>query len=347
MVLICVDPRTDGQWRRLIENCPSSVFHTPVWMQVLTDTYGWDFQAHLLLNEQREPEAGLPFCRIDDHKGVRVISLPFSDYCDPLVEQPRQWDAVFAPLTDSDEPFMTRCLHTAIPLSDSRLSATKRARWHGINLRRESETIWQELDSAARRAIQKARRDGVVVRAAAAEWELRAFFEMHLRVRKYKYRLLAQPYSLFENIWRHFIEAGQGTLLVAVQEDEIIAGTLYLKWQDTLYYKFNASRPEAAACRPSDLLVWEGIQYGKARGCTYFDFGLSDWDQEGLLQFKRKYATEEKTISFLQRSPPRDPNAWNNQAQHLFPQLTNLLTDQAVPDHVTEQAGELLYRFFV
>ena len=37
-------------------------------------------------------------------------------------------------------------------------------------------------------------RDGVVVRAAECEEDLHAFFELHLKLRKYKYRMLAQPY---------------------------------------------------------------------------------------------------------------------------------------------------------
>lgn len=347
MELICVDPRTDVRWLRLIETYPSSVFHSPLWMQVLSDTYGWDFYAYLLTADDGEPQAGLPLCRIDDHRGTRFISLPFSDYCDPLVEQRHQWDVLSVPVFDGSHPFFTRCLHNDIPLSDSRLAPVKRARWHGIDLHRDLETIWQGLESSARRAINKAQRDGVIIRPASEEWELRAFFDMHLRVRKYKYHLLAQPYALFKNIWRHFIEAQKGALMVAVQADEIIAGTLYLEWKDTLYYKFNASKPEAAAPRPSDLLIWNGIQYGKSKGYSHLDFGLSDWDQEGLLQFKRKYATEEKTISFLQHIPPRETSAWEKQTQQLFPQLTHLFTEQTVPDSVTEQAGELLYRFFV
>jgi len=51
----------------------------------------------------------------------------------------------------------------------------------------------------------KSQREGLVVRLAQSEEELRAFFEMHLKVRKYKYGLLAQPYRFFQNIWRHFI----------------------------------------------------------------------------------------------------------------------------------------------
>jgi lipid II:glycine glycyltransferase (peptidoglycan interpeptide bridge formation enzyme) len=130
-------------------------------------------------------------------------------------------------------------------------------------------------------------------------------------------------------------------------KDEIVAGTLFLEWQDTLYYKFNASKLTALSIRPSDLLIWEGIQYGKLNGYLSLDFGLSDWDQDGLIRFKRKFATEEKTISFLKYPAQDEPHPQEEQTQKLLHQLTNLLTDETVPDGITEKAGELMYRLFV
>jgi CelD/BcsL family acetyltransferase involved in cellulose biosynthesis len=158
--------------------------------------------------------------------------------------------------------------------------------------------------------------------------------------------MLAQPYRFFENIWHHLIEKFMGALILAVYQDRIIGGVIFLEWQDKLYYKFNASHPAYVALRPNDLIIWEGIKYGKSKGYTYLDFGLSDWDQEGLVQYKSKFASEEKTISFLQHLPPGWVNSQAQQVRDLLPRLTHLLTDESIPDHITEQAGETLYRFF-
>lgn len=106
------------------------------------------------------------------------------------------------------------------------------------------------------------------------------------------------------------------------------------------------SRWAPLSLRPNDLLIWEGIKYGKAQGYTDLDFGLSDWDQEGLVQYKRKYATEEKTISFLRYSPNGASTEQERQLRGLFSQLTDLFTDEAVPDDVTEKAGNVLYHLF-
>src|SRR5690606_30698311 len=115
---------------------------------------------------------------------------------------------------------------------------------------------------------------------AESEDDLRAFFEMHLRVRKHKYGLLAQPYRFFRSIWDNFLVPGRGRLLLARVDGRVVGGVLYLDWGDTVYYKFNASDPGDLGVRPNDLLVWEGLRRAHESGMRWFDFGVSDWDQE-------------------------------------------------------------------
>ena len=346
MHTICVDPRTNPLWQKLIDQHPSDAFHSPSWMRVLSDTYGFDVNAYVLLDDAGEPIAGIPFGRVADSKGERIVTLPFSDYCDPLVGEIDHWQRLTEPLLEEHSSFTIRCVHNSLPLGDERFTLVNQAHWHGMDLRPDLDALWNGLHSSARRAIRKAKKQGVVVHKARDVETLRAFFELHLGVRKYKYRLLAQPYCFFENIWRQFIEERRGSLMIAVYEGEIIGGVVFLEWKDGLYYKFNASAPASLSLRPNDLLIWEGIQYGKAKGCTYLDLGLSDWDQEGLLRYKRKFATVEKTISFLRYSPNGASAQQAQQGADFLPQLTQLFTDEAVPDQVTEKAGEVLYRFF-
>jgi CelD/BcsL family acetyltransferase involved in cellulose biosynthesis len=344
--VVCVDPRTDPLWYKLVDQAPSSVFHSPGWIQVLSDTYGWEASAYVVLDQHGNPQAGIPFCRISDILGQRIVALPFSDYCDPLVNDAESWRFLIDRLLPEQCPITVRCLHNDLPLSDERFSLVKQAKWHRLDLRPQLDALWHAMHDSTHRAIRKSERGGLTVRMAQSEQELRSFFEMHLRVRKFKYGLLAQPYSFFQNIWRRFVDAQRGFLLLAVHEDKIVAGDFFLEWKDTLYYKFNASLPDVLSLRPNDLLIWEGIQLGKNKGLTYLDFGLSDIDQEGLIRYKRKFGTEEKTISFLRHASNGSPTPVEKEMRDLLGKLTNRFTDQLVPDLVTERAGEDLYRLF-
>jgi CelD/BcsL family acetyltransferase involved in cellulose biosynthesis len=344
--VVCVDPRTDLLWRKLLEQAPSGVFHSPDWIQVLTDTYGWEAHAYVILSDNGEPCAGIPFCRIADMLGERIVALPFSDYCDPLVNDANGWRMLIDQLLPEHRPITVRCLHNNLPLGDERFSLFKEAKWHGLDLRPELDALWSAMHESTHRAIRKSQRAGLVVRPAQSEDELRAFFDMHLKIRKYKYGLLAQPYTFFQNIWRRFVETEQGFLLLALCENKIVAGDLFLTFKDTLYYKFNASLPGDLSHRPNDLLIWEGIQRGKNQGLKLLDFGLSDIDQEGLIRYKRKFGTQEKTISFLRHEPNGGPTPAEKEMRALLGKLTTRFTDQLVPDLVTERAGEDLYRLF-
>ena len=346
MDIVCVDPRTDRLWCKLVHQVPSSVFHSPSWIQVLSETYGWEARAYVLLDERGEPKAGIPFCRIEDMLGERIVALPFSDYCDPLVNDAECWDILVDRLLPQHCPILVRCLHNNLPLSDERFALVKVAKWHRLDLRPDRDALWESMHDSTHRAIRKSQRAGLEVRMAQSEDELRAFFEMHLRIRKYKYGLLAQPYLFFQNIWRYFVEAHHGFLLVAVHDGKIVAGDFFLDWKDTLYYKFNASLPDDLSYRPNDLLIWEGIRRGKDLGLAYLDFGLSDVDQEGLIRYKRKFGTEEKTISFLRSSPNGSSTGAQKEIRELLSKLTNRFTNHLVPDSITERAGEDLYRLF-
>jgi CelD/BcsL family acetyltransferase involved in cellulose biosynthesis len=346
MTIVCVNPCTDPLWQQLVDQSASSIFHTSGWMRVLAETYDFDVQAYIVLGKTGAPEAGIPFARIDDIVGERTVTLPFSDYCDPLVSNSHQWSSLAGKLSSEHRPVFVRCLHNCLPLADERFAPTKRAKWHGMDLRSDVNRLWEGLHDSSKRAIRRAQRHEVVVRIARSEEELRAFFELHLQIRKYKYHLLAQPYRFFERLWYQFIEKSNGILLSAFYRDKLIGGILFLEWKDVLYYKFNASAVADLTYRPNDLLIWEGIKYAKAKGCTLLDFGLSDLDQDGLIRFKGKFATEEKTISFLRHVPPGAPTQQGNKTADLLPQLTNLFTEGSVPDHITAKAGKLLYRFF-
>jgi len=346
MKVVCIDPRTSPLWQTLVVKTESSVFHSPSWIQVLTDTYGWEASAYVIVDEAGEPCAGIPLCRIADMFGERIVALPFSDYCDPLIRDAESWRVLIEKLLPEQVPITLRCLHNDVPLSDKRFSLVKQAMWHRLDLRPDLEVLWKTMHDSTHRAIRKSEREGLTVRMAESEPELRVFFEMHLKIRKYKYGLLAQPYSFLQNIWRHFVEPQHGFLMLAIHEDKIVAGDFFLEWKDTLYYKFNASLHDDLSHRPNDLLIWHGIQEGKKRGLTYLDFGLSDIDQEGLIRYKRKFGAEEKTISFLNHSPNGGPTRAQKEMKELLGKLTARFTDHMVPDQITEKAGEDLYRLF-
>lgn len=356
MKLLCIDPLTSPYWSELITLHDSDLFHSPKWLRVLSETYGFRTGAYVVMDDEGHLRAGVPFCHISDMRGERVATLPFSDYCDPLLDSSDSWNLLSNALLEKQLPYTVRCLHSSIPLADPKLQMVKQANWHGVDLSVDLDVLWQRLHESARRAIRKAKREGVVVRNATSVSDLRNFFAMHLTTRKQKYHLLAQPYQFFEKIWEHFIAQDQGLLLIAEYQGAAIGATLFLEWKDKLYYKFNTSHLQQLLIRPNDLIMWEAMQYGKQKGFSTLDLGLSDWGQDGLVSFKSKYASNHKVIYFLNNQLDADKTSQNHVSTHpalqmqemslLFPKLTELFTDPSMPDALCEKAGNLLYRYF-
>lgn len=346
MNIVCIDPQSDPLWQEVINQHESDIFHSPQWFRVLADTYDFDIRAQVVVNGTDVPKGGMVYCKVEDMMGPRILSLPFSDFCDPLISGQEEWNCLANTFLAEHCPISFRCVHNDLPVRDNRLPIVGEDKWHCVDLQPDLETIWDDLNGAARRAIRKAQRAGVVVRIAQSKEDLRAFFELHLGVRKYKFGLLAQPYHFFESIWERFIEANNGALMLATYQDQVIGGIMFLEWNNRLYYKFNASHPDYISHRPNDLLLWEGLQYGKSKNFTYLDFGISETEHEGLVRYKRKFATTEKTIYSVRYKPEGQPTQKENQMRQLLPQLTDLFTDSATPDMVTEKAGDVLYRYF-
>lgn len=344
--VLFLDPITDRRWSTLIQKQTSLVFHSPEWLNLVSRTYGFPVSAAVLF-EGVKPRAGLPFAVIEDAIGKRLAGFAFSDFCDPVLSKSSELTPLLAAIikTFPEHQFNFRPVNGPGPHPRFNFQLVRTARWHGLPLEGSEKNLWDQLHPEFRRAVRRAQKNGVTV-APMKKSELRNFYALHLRVRKHRYRLLAQPYSFFANLYQDFIPGKKGLFLGAYQDGRLLAAQGLLFWKDTLIYKFGASDYAAADARANHLLHWEGVRLGISRGFKLFDLGLSDDDQEGLIRYKQHLGGREKVIRFLRHSPP-GYLAPGEDFRALLTEFTRLATEPAVPDSVTEQIGNALYRYFV
>ncbi|MGK9230434.1 GNAT family N-acetyltransferase [Inquilinus limosus] len=338
-----VSARESGWGQGLADHCFGSLFSSPPWIEAVSRTYGFEIMAAVPARSS-SADAAILFSHIRDLRGGRVVCLPFSDYCDPLVEDADLWTELVEPLLLINAPVRMRCLRNNLPGRDPRFILYRRAKWHGIDLARAEDELWAGLAGEARQNIRYACRKGVVVREGKCLEDIRLFHQMHLRLRKSKYRLLAPPFALFENIREAFSRDDHATVLIAERDGEPLAGIFLLQWRGVLYYKFSASFDYSY--RPNELLLWQAILLGHRRGLAMLDLGLSDLDQPGLIRYKKKFATEEREIFFFEWLPKEMRDQRAEEASETLSHVTWLLTDPSIPDEITRAAGERFYRFF-
>lgn len=289
------------------------------------------------------PVGGFAWVTVSDIRGERISSLPFCDRADPLLSDASGWSGLADDALDTGTSLTLRCFSDNPAAADPRFRAVGEAAWHGTPLDCTEEELYRRISSTSRRNLKAADRNGVRVLASTDLDAVHTFHQLHVRLRKNKYRLLAQPVEFFERIWQQFTGDDAVITLLAEVDGEIAAGAMYLVWGNTLYYKFGASLAEYLPKRPNDALYWAACKLALARGLNSVDWGLSDLDQPGLVSYKRKWASEERRIVTLRGGP--DP-ALKTEVGAMLGELTRLFTEESVPDEISTKAGALLYRHF-
>lgn len=340
--VISVDPRTDPRWRVLAAGPKGSLFTSPPWMRAVCDTYGFTPQARITADADGHPTGGFAWVPVSDMCGDRLVSLPFSDRAEPLITDAAQWPYLALDAVGTDVPLKIRCLDGSSPTCDPRFVRIDESAWHCTPLDAPLSEIRSSFRPATRRNIATAERRGVHVDASTGMAAVRTYHRLHVSLRKHKYRLLAQPVDFFERIWQEFSAHDGIVTFLAYVDGEPVAGAVYLVWNDVLYYKFGASLPATLPLRPNDAVTWSALQWAAERGFRVVDWGLSALDQQGLVAYKRKWASAERRIVTVCTQHIEGSGTPNR----VLGELTDLLTEDSVPDHVTERAGALLYRYF-
>src|SRR5437879_9166625 len=85
-----INPLEDPRWAEFVQrHTRASVFHTPGWLEALRRTYGYEPVAYTTTPPGSELTNGVVLCRVYSRiTGRRLVSLPFSDHCEPLVDRP-------------------------------------------------------------------------------------------------------------------------------------------------------------------------------------------------------------------------------------------------------------------
>jgi hypothetical protein len=92
-----LDPLTDPRWPAFLAWHPQvSIFHTQGWLRALKMTYGFE-PVVFTTSVGTQLSDGVVFCHVRSPiTGRRLVSLPFSDHCQPLASG----DALHAILTE-------------------------------------------------------------------------------------------------------------------------------------------------------------------------------------------------------------------------------------------------------
>ncbi|MBT7866935.1 MAG: GNAT family N-acetyltransferase [Opitutales bacterium] len=335
------NPLDCPNWDEQIAHFPQTTFfHTSAWLKVLHDTYKYEPLA-VSLSEGNKPCALLPLMEIDSWlTGRRGISLPFTDYCPPLLldenDLPKLLDQAYALGAKRN----WRSLETRSPAGLEENGIPSLLHYtHRLSLEQDTDRLFSQCSSSTRRATRKAETAGLSIDQAPSLENLKSFYELLCLTRK-RHGLPPQPWKFFRAIHDRILSQGLGSLFLATHKSTPIAGALFLHHNQNAIYKFGASDESFQAKRPNNFVMWSAIRSFAQNGCQELDFGRTSLDNSGLRRFKLGWGAAEQTLPYIHRNiQTRTIEIQSDQTQGWHNQIFKIL-----PTPLSRLAGQLLYK---
>ena len=343
MTVHSLDPLRDPRWPEFVDRHPNaSVFHTSGWLHALQRTYGYEPVAFTTSPPTGELRNAVVFCAVRSWlTGRRLVSLPFSDHCEPLVQGPEDLSALclFMGRNQRRQGWKyveMRPAGMALEAEDGfRRAGTFYL--HRLDLRPGLAALRRSFHKdCVLRKIRRAEREGLTYEAGRSESLLRTLDGL-LRLTRRRHRLASQPLAWFRNVLDCLGEAA--CIRIASKDGRPVAGILTLSHGQKVVYKYGGSDASQHKLGGMALLLWKTIQDAKETGIEEFDLGRSNCDSAGLIKFKEHWAANRSMLCYW-RSPAdargaRRDGRWTHLAKQ-------------IPGHLPEGArtlvGNLLYR---
>ena len=343
MHLYSLDPLLDSRWKDFASlHSRASAFHQMGWLEALAKTYRYRPIVLTSTPPGMPLSDGVVFCEVESWMtGKRLVSLPFSDHAELLIDR----EDVLAELTgwlqaeqrkNGWQYIELRPLTYKVP-TGCELNPSQTFWIHTLSLAPSSEQIFSGLHkSCIQRRIRRAEHEHLSYERGSSQAILNAFYRL-LQITRRRHHLLPQPRAWFSNLLK-FMSPGAEIRLV--RKGPIpIAAILTLRHKSTVTYKYGCSDERFHHLAGMPLLFWRLIEESKAEGAATIDFGRTDVDNEGLIDFKNRFGAARERLTYF-RYPG---NAVNKSFVTSYLPATRRLFS-ILPDSMSSLAGRLAYR---
>jgi CelD/BcsL family acetyltransferase involved in cellulose biosynthesis len=336
-----IDPLGDPRWRAFLDaTAGATIFHHPDWIAPLMQAYGYT-PASLGCFDGETLVGVLPLLEIRSRlTGRRAVSLPFSDYGGSVAVSEDVHARLLEAALEHGKERGLGYVEMRCEVEHAHAVACGAYKRHQLELGNDPALLMKAFDkSQTQRGLNKFLKSGGVVRRHTGQEGLQAFMRLNYLTRR-KHGLPPQPDRFFDGFQKHILDRGKGFVSLAMMGEDVLAACVFMRYKDTLYYKYGASDDDGLVHRPNHGIMWDAMQYGIGEGLRILDFGRSDLDGEGLIKFKRGWGTIETDITYAQVGTAGRPAAGGS-GGGLLDRLKPLIQRMPVP--VLKVIGQILY----
>jgi len=344
MSVYTLNPLQDPRWTAFVSVHPrTSIFHTPGWLEALHRTYGYAPVVYTTSAPGSPLTNGIVFCRIRSWlTGRRLVSLPFAEHCEPLVENPWEYkeilDALQSTLDTEKYKYVELRPQSTNVLTENGVQKSDAYCFHSLDLRPSFEELFQKFQKdSIQRKIRRAEREELSYEEGRSEALLNQFYHLFVVSRR---RHGVPPPPI---LWMRNLVASLGDRLkihVASKSGTPIAGIVTLRHRDAMVYKYGGSDAALHNLGGMPFLFWKAIQSAKNDGVLQFEFGRSDYDNPGLITFKDRWNSERSELTYWRLPSQGAPlhDQWKGKLKYAGRIFA------CMPDGLLAASGRILYR---
>ena len=284
--------------------------------------------------------------------GKRLVSLPFSDHCSPLVSSPTELRDLFADLKSflTAEGWSYLEIRPVDNSFDDVLQAAGFQRGdeyllHRLRLDASADDLFRQFHkSSVQYRVRRAERLGLVCEVGRSPKLIRDFFHL-MAITRRRQLLPPQPYQWFENLVRCMGKDGID-IRVAYKDQRPVAAVLNIKAFGHVCYKYSCSDLHFKSMNATCLLLWHTIQDACRDGAEVLDLGRSAIDNPGLIRFKSNWAGEPTRLTYWRLQTPTSPSPHSGFSSWLDDsKVTGSKRIVALlPQPVLNRIGSILYK---
>jgi len=325
----------------LLAGGDKSFFHTSAWARVLVESYNYK---PLYFTQITDGMVTLlfPFMEIESIiTGKRVVSLPFTDFCSPMASDKETFK-------DAMEQIIAHGRNSGWKHIDLRgggehmvgVTPSLTHYTHDLTINKDEKEIFNNFKDNTRRNIKKAIKEGVEITLDNSFESIKNFFQLNCVTRK-RHGLPPQPLRFFKKIYEYIILEKKGFVSLASYKKKIIAGAVFFHFGKNVIFKYAAFDINYSYLRPNNLLLWESIRSCLNNGFVNLNFGTTDLDDKGLLQFKRTWGVKEDILNYYRYDIVKEAFVKDEfRAKTSYPLFRNM------PSSLLNLTGSLIYRHF-
>jgi len=338
-----IDPLQDDRWQELINRNPNaSVFHTRGWLAALHATYGYEPVAFTTSAPTEQLANSLLFCEVRSRlTGSRLVSLPFSDHCEPLVRDADQFRKLNAhvELLRKKQRWKYVEMRSVNPFIEFDHEFTRAITYylHRLDLTPSLDALHKGFHKdCIQRKISRAERESLTYEAGRSMLLLQQLYKL-LELTRSRHHIPPQPFKWFCNLIEYM--GNKVCIRIASKDGQPIAGILTLDHGKKMVYKYGGSDTKFNNLGATPMLFWRAIRDAKEAGMEELDLGRSDLDNPGLISFKERWSAVSSTLT-----------TWRAPRVIVSPSFERIKVRLAkevcarLPGSVLRLAGRLLYR---